>query len=112
MTTSSVAPAARPIPGHSRLTGELVALTPSCTTPGLFHITTQTTCSCKGFSYRKRCSHLASIDARSEPLPCVCGNYHLTDADRVKAHPDARRDLAPGGVAWLAVQKAAGGWPR
>jgi hypothetical protein len=117
-TVSSIAPlapaappTARPILGVDRRTGAFVALVPSCSQPNVYHITTPTSCSCKGFSYRKRCSHLAP--AQPEPLPCSsCHNYHRTDAERLKAHPDARRELAPGGAAWLAVQKAAGGWPR
>ncbi len=49
----------------------------------------------------------------AEPLPCSsCHNYHRTDAERLTAHPDARRDLAPGGAAHLAVMRAAGGWPQ
>jgi SWIM zinc finger len=48
----------------------------------------------------------------AEPLPCSsCHNYHRTDAERLQAHPDARRDLAPGGAAHLQVLRAAGGWP-
>jgi hypothetical protein len=103
MAVSIIAPLApdapsppRPIPGHNRLTGELVALVPSCSQPNVFHITTPTSCSCKGFQFRARCRHVAP---QSEPLPCSsCHNYHRTDAERLKAHPDARRD---GGVAFL-----------
>src|SRR5215212_757466 len=33
--------------------------------------------------------------AEPEPLPCTgCHNYHRTDAERLQAHPDTRRDLA------------------
>ena len=47
----------------------------------------------------------------AEPLPCTgCHNYHRTDAERLQAHPDARRDLAPGGAAHLQVLRAAGAW--
>jgi SWIM zinc finger len=78
-------PPPRPIPGHSRLTGELVALIPSCTTPGLFHITTATSCSCKGFQYRQRCRHITT--AQTE------------------------RGIQDGGASHLAVARAAGDWP-
>jgi SWIM zinc finger len=89
-------------------------------------------CSCPDFQHRgAECKHITAVKlywaqvqaerparrshppADAEPLPCSgCHNYHRTDAERLQAHPDARRDLAPGGAAWLAVQRAAGGWPR
>jgi SWIM zinc finger len=112
--TGTEPPAPRPIPGHSRRTGELVALVPSCSEPNVFHIVTPTSCSCKGYQFRGRCRHLAPVApaADAEPLPCSsCHNYHRTDAERLQAHPDARRELAPGGAAHLQVLRAAGQWP-
>lgn len=128
MTTSIVAPAVpdgtpsaalerqnlplKPILAYDRRTGQPVAFVPSCTTPGTYHaVSMDGRCTCKGYQFRGRCRHTAP--SQPEPLPCSsCHNYHLTDAERLRAHPDTRRDLAPGGAAWLAVQKATGGWPR
>ena len=88
-------------------------------------------CSCPDAQQRQvECKHITAVKlyvaklqaewpvrrshplAGTEPLPCSsCHNYHRTDAERLKAHPDARRDLAAGGAAHLAVQRAAGTWP-
>ena len=88
-------------------------------------------CSCPDFCHRGvECKHITAVNlhvaqvqaerparcsnslADAEPLPCSsCHYYHRTDAERLKAHPDARRDLAPGGVAHLQVMRAAGQWP-
>ncbi len=101
----------RPILAYDRRSGQPVAFAPSCSQPGVYHaITMDGRCTCKGYSFRGRCRHTAN--GQPAPRPCVCGRYHLTDADRLRAHPDARRDLAAGGAAHLAVQRAAGGWPR
>src|SRR5688500_15876751 len=91
MAVSSIAPIVpdgtpqpRPILAYSRLTGEPLAIVPSCSEPGQVHIVTMSgRCSCKGFTYRQRCRHVA-------PAP---------------------RPLADGGAAHLAVQRAAGDWP-
>jgi SWIM zinc finger len=113
---SAASPLPRPILAYDRRTGQPVALLPSCSTPDAYHVVTMDgRCDCRGFQFRGRCRHIALVapTAAADPLPCTgCHLYHLTDAERLKAHPDARRDLAPGGAAWLAVQKAAGGWPR
>ena len=58
-------------------------------------------------SARRSCS----LAMQPEPLPCSsCHLYHRTDAERLQAHPDARRDLAPGGAAHLQVLRASGAW--
>ena len=59
-------PMPRPILGYSRTTGELVALVPSCSQPNVYHVTTATCCSCRGFQFRGRCRHVT----QPEPLPC------------------------------------------
>ena len=85
MTTQSVAPEARPILAYSRFTGEPVGLVQSATDPNVRHLVTATSCSCKGFQYRRSCRHLA---------------------------PKVERPLADGGQAHLAVKRAAGEWPK
>jgi SWIM zinc finger len=89
-------------------------------------------CSCPDFQHRgSECKHITAVRlyvakvqgerpvrrshslADAEPLPCSsCHNYHRTDAERLKAHPDACRELAPGGAAHLQVMQATGEWPR
>lgn len=91
---------------------------PSASEPGITYCVSRrgdyVTCTCKGYQYRGKCKHaeafapsreervemtpatqrnvissfVASLD-QPAPLPCVCGWYHLTDAERRKAHPDA-----------------------
>jgi hypothetical protein len=80
---------ARPIRALNRLTGLVTILVPSQSVSGKYHVVDPKagTCDCRGYQYRQRCSHVAAVAAE-------------------------RRPLAPGGAAWLAVQKAAGGWPR
>jgi hypothetical protein len=46
-----------------------VALVPSATVVGKFHVTTESSCDCKGFSYRSRCSHLAPAPQRPVSAP-------------------------------------------
>jgi SWIM zinc finger len=91
-TVSIVAPIApdapplpRPILGIDRRTGAFLALVPSCSQPGLFHITTASRCSCKGFQFRGRCRHITT--AQTE------------------------RGIQDGGQAHLQVMRAADEWP-
>lgn len=84
MTVPSVAPA-RPILAYSRETGEPLALVPSSSVPGKFHVSTLTRCDCKGFTYRGKCRHVVTVQAE--------------------------RGIADGGAAHLAVARAAGNWP-
>jgi hypothetical protein len=57
-----------------RRTGrQLAVAVPSASTPNLYHLTTSSSCDCKGFTYRGDCSHLravrAEIAARLAPKP-------------------------------------------
>jgi hypothetical protein len=91
MTTSSIAPARRPLLGYSRATGEPVVLVPSCSEPSVCHIVTMDgCCSCKGYSFRKSCRHVAPA------------------ANDLR---DGSADLRNGSPAHLAVKRAAGEWP-
>lgn len=81
MTNSTVAPAPTAILGTNRLTGELVALVPSNSQIGKFHVTTLTRCDCRGFQFRGKCSHIAATQHE--------------------------RGIADGGAAHLAVKRAA-----
>lgn len=82
---SAVAEAARPILGIERQSGAFVALVPSCSQPGAYHVVTADgRCDCKSFTYRKRCRHVG--EPESEPL-------------------------ADGGQAHVAVMRMAGDWP-
>lgn len=62
---------ARPILGYSRVTGEPIALMPSRSEPGRYHLTTAETCSCKGFSYRHRCAHLPAVAPAPIRVPLI-----------------------------------------
>lgn len=65
-------------------------LVPSQSRENLYHlVTADGRCDCQGYRFRERCSHGIAVVA--PPLPCVCGRYHLTDAERIAAHPDANR---------------------
>lgn len=57
--------------GYSRKDGRPVALVESASKPGLFHVTTESSCSCKGFSYRHRCSHLPAGEATVVRVPLI-----------------------------------------
>lgn len=62
LAPTPIVPAPRPLPGYSRVTGEPIVLMPSASEPGVMHIVTMGgTCSCKGFTYRNRCRHLAPV---------------------------------------------------
>lgn len=115
-----IIPAARPMLAYSRETGEPVALVPSCSKPGSYHLVTLSgSCDCRSYYYRQSCSHLATAAAirfpvatRPAPLPCAsCKGLYHSDVERAKAHPDAN-PLREGGRAHLQVLKAAGSWPR
>jgi len=67
----SIVPQARPILGYSRVTGEPIALMPSHSEPGRYHLTTSETCSCKGFSYRRRCGHLPAVAPGPIRVPLI-----------------------------------------
>jgi hypothetical protein len=41
-------------------TGEVAFAVPSQTVPGKYHLTDGITCDCKGFQYRRTCSHVAA----------------------------------------------------
>lgn len=107
MSSNSLPQPARPILAYSRETGDALELVPSISEPGKFHVVDPInhTCDCKGFEFRRTCRHLSPMAparplADAELLPCSsCHNYHRTDAERLKAHPDARR--LDGGAAYL-----------
>jgi hypothetical protein len=106
------APPARPSRAIDRRTGQTIHLVPSATRPNLFHLVGTDRCDCLGFRATGRCRHLREVQAEqpAAPLPCAsCHNYHRTDAERLKAHPDAA--LRDGGRAHLAVKRMAGVWP-
>lgn len=65
MDTQSVPPT-RPILGIDRRSGAFIALVPSQSQPGKWHVTTESSCDCKGFSYRSFCRHLSL--PRSQPI--------------------------------------------
>lgn len=75
----------RPILAYSRETGEPLALVPSSSVPNAFHVTTLTRCDCRGFQFRGKCRHLATVQAE--------------------------RGIQDGAAAHLAVKRAAGEWP-
>jgi hypothetical protein len=59
-----------------RRTGrQLAVAVPSASVPGKFHLTTSSSCDCRGFFYRQTCSHLravrAEIAARQAPTPAA-----------------------------------------
>jgi hypothetical protein len=46
--------------GYDRETGERVWFVPSQSEPNKYHLTDGVTCDCKGFQYRRACSHVAA----------------------------------------------------
>jgi hypothetical protein len=96
---------------------------PSASTLGVVYVVSRRgdyiACTCPGFVHRGCCKHLVFAPTREDvaqivdPLPCTgCRNYHLTDADRIAAHPDENRNLLrDGGAAHLAVKRMADEWP-
>jgi hypothetical protein len=62
---------------------------PSASTPNLYHLTTATSCDCRGFQFRRTCRHLeavrAEIAARQAPTPA---------ADRFVSDPPIDGNLA------------------
>lgn len=83
--TQQITTPARAFVGYSRMNGQPVALVESSSQAGKFHVTTATTCDCRGWAYRGRCSHLATVQTA--------------------------RGTQDGGAAHLAVSRAAGQWP-
>lgn len=63
----------RPILGIDRRSGEFVALVPSASVAGKFHVTTESSCDCKGFSYRRGCRHLTPAPQRAARQPLIPG---------------------------------------
>jgi hypothetical protein len=42
---------------------QLAVAVPSASTPNLYHLTTSSSCDCKGFGFRQTCSHLRAVQA-------------------------------------------------
>ena len=66
-----ILPPARALLAWSRISGELLALVPSQSEPGKYHLVSSSTCSCKGFSYRRSCSHLSPAPQQPARQPLV-----------------------------------------
>jgi hypothetical protein len=68
---------------------QLAVAVPSASTPNKFHLTTATSCDCRGFQFRRTCRHLeavrAEIAARQAPKPV---------ADRFVSDPPIDGNLA------------------
>jgi hypothetical protein len=78
-----------------RRTGrQLAVAVPSKSTPNLYYLTTATTCDCKGFSFRRTCSHLEAVRAE----------IAARTAEAIIATPDTFAAAAPvdGSMAELA----------
>src|SRR5687768_10486643 len=60
-----------------RRTGrQLAVAVPSASTPNLYHLTTSSTCDCRGFLYRGTCRHLEAVRAEiaartAQPIPAA-----------------------------------------
>ena len=62
--TAQTAPDQQWIKARDRRTGrQLSVLVPSASVPGKYHLVTRTTCDCKGFQFRRDCSHLRAVKA-------------------------------------------------